>query len=95
MATAEGQGMVAAAPRQINPIDAVAQSRVVRHFGKLVGLAGAIAIGMVVVLWSAEPSFTPLYDNMSGKDAAQAADALMSRDIEFRLDAATGTLMVE
>lgn len=87
--------MVAAAPRQINPIDAVAQSRVVRHFGKLVGLAGAIAIGMVVVLWSAEPSFTPLYDNMSGKDAAQAADALMSRDIEFRLDAATGTLMVE
>lgn len=87
--------MVAAAPRQINPIDAVAQSRAVRHFGKLVGLAGAIAIGMVVVLWSAEPNFAPLYDNMSGKDAAQAADALMSRDIEFRLDAATGTLMVD
>lgn len=87
--------MVAATPRQINPIDAVAQSRAVRHFGKLVGLAGAIAIGMVVVLWSAEPNFAPLYDNMSGKDAAQAADALMSRDIEFRLDAATGTLMVD
>jgi flagellar M-ring protein FliF len=95
MAGAEGQGMVAVAPRQINPIDAVAQSRAVRHFSKLIGLAGAIAIGMVVVLWSAEPNFAPLYDNMSGKNAAQAADALMSRDIEFRLDAATGTLMVD
>ncbi len=95
MAGADGQGMVAVAPRQINPIDAVAQSRAVRHFSKLIGLAGAIAIGMVVVLWSAEPNFAPLFDNMSGKDAAQAADALMSRDIEFRLDAASGTLMVD
>ena len=40
----EGQGMVAVAPRQINPIDAVAQSRAVRHISKLVGLAAAIAV---------------------------------------------------
>lgn len=95
MMAADGQGMVAVAPRPVNPIDAVAQSRAVRHFSKLIGLAGAIAIGMVVVLWSAEPNFAPLYDNMSGKDAAQAADALMSRDIEFRIDPASGTLMVD
>ncbi len=95
MSAADGQGMVAVAPRQLNPIDAVAQSRAVRHFSKLIGLAGAIAIGMVVVLWSAEPNFSPLYENMSGKDAAQAADALMSRDIEFRIDPASGSLMVD
>jgi len=95
MMAADGQGMVAVAPRQINPIDAVAQSRAVRHFSKLIGLAGAIAIGMVVVLWSAEPNFSPLYENMSGKNAAQAADALMSRDIEFRIDPASGTLLVD
>ena len=95
LAGVDGQGMVAVAPRQLNPIDAVAQSRAVRHFGKLIGLAGAIAIGMVVVLWSAEPNYSPLYSNMSGKDAAQAADALMSRDIAFKIDAASGTLMVD
>ena len=95
MMAADGQGMVAVAPRQINPIDAVAQSRAVRHFSKLIGLAGAIAIGMVVVLWSAEPNFSPLFENMSGKDAAQAADALMSRDIEFKIDPASGTLLVD
>jgi len=87
--------MVAVAPRQINPIDAVAQSRAVRHISKLVGLAAAIAVGMVVVLWTAEPNFSPLYTNMSGKDAAQVADTLMSRNIEFKLDANTGTLLVD
>jgi len=91
----EGQGMVAVAPRQINPIDAVAQSRAVRHISKLVGLAAAIAVGMVVVLWTAEPNYAPLYTNMSSKDAAQVADTLMSRDIEFKLDANTGTLLVD
>ncbi len=95
LAGADGQGMVAVAPRQINPIDAVAQSRAVRHFSKLIGLAGAIAIGMVVVLWSAEPNYAPLYSNMSGKDASQAADALMSRDIDFKLDATSGNLLVD
>ena len=95
LAGADGQGMVAVAPRQINPIDAVAQSRAVRHFTKLIGLAGAIAIGMVVVLWSAEPNYAPLYSNMSGKDASQAADALMSRNIDFKLDATSGNLLVD
>ena len=70
--------MVAVAPRPINPIDAVAQSRAVRHFSKLIGLAAAVAIGTVVVLWTAEPNYAPLYDNLSGKDASQVADLLMS-----------------
>ncbi len=89
----DGQGAVLA--RQINPIDVVAQSRAVRHFGKLIGLAAAVAIGMVVVLWTAEPNYAPLYTNMSGKDAAQVADALMSRDIDFKLDANNGSLLVD
>jgi flagellar M-ring protein FliF len=95
LAAADGQGMAAVAPRQINPIDAVAQSQAVRHFGKLIGLAAAVAIGMVVVLWTAEPNYSPLYTNMAGKDAAQVADALMSRDIDFKLDATSGTLLVD
>ncbi len=91
----ESQGMVAVAPRPLNPIDAVAQSRAVRHFGKLIGLAGAIAVGMVVVLWTAEPTYAPLYSNLSGRDATQVADTLMSRNIDFKLDATTGALLVD
>ena len=90
---ADGQGMIAA--RTINPIDAVAQSRFVKHLSRLVGLAAAVAIGTVVVMWSAEPNFAPLYQNMSGKDSAQIVDALMSKDIEFKLEANNGTLLVD
>ncbi|MCP4979167.1 MAG: flagellar M-ring protein FliF [Gammaproteobacteria bacterium] len=95
MPGADGQGMVSVATRQMNPIDAVAQSRAVRHISKLVGLAAAIAVGTVVVLWTAEPNYAPLYTNMSGKDASQVADALMSRDIDFKLEANSGTLLVD
>jgi len=84
-----------AAPRTLNPIDAVAQSRAVRHFSKLIGLAAAVAVGMVVVMWGAEPNYAPLYSNMSGKDAAQIADTLMSRDIAFKLDADGGAVLVD
>ncbi len=95
MAAAEGQGMVAVAPRPMNPIDVVAQSRAVRHFGKLIGLAAAVAIGTVVVLWTAEPNFTVLHKNLAGKDAAQVADQLTLRDIDYRIDANSGALLVD
>ncbi len=94
MAAANGQGVMAV-NQSINPIDALAESRAVRHFGKLIGLAAAVAVGMVVVLWSAEPNYSPLFQNMSGKDAAQVADVLMSRDIQFKLDSSSGALLVD
>jgi flagellar M-ring protein FliF len=90
---ADGQIMLP--PRTLNPIDAVAQSRAVRHFSKLIGLAAAVAIGMVVVMWSAEPNYAPLYSNMSGKDSAQIVDSLMSRDIDFKLDTNSGAVLVD
>lgn len=93
--SASGQAMAASSSRQSNPIDAVAQSRAVRHFGKLIGLAAAVAIGTVIVIWTAEPNFVPLSKNLSGKDASQVADLLMSRDIEFKLDASNSVLMVD
>lgn len=93
MQTADGQ-MVAYAMPPRNAIDTVVQSRAVRHFGKLIGLAAAVAVGMVVVLWTAEPTYVPLSNNMGGRDAAEAADLLTSKNIEFSLDPASGTLLV-
>ncbi len=81
-------------PQAMNPIDAVMNSSAVRHFGKLIGLAAAVAIGTVVVLWTAEPNYAPLYSNMSGRDSAQVADSLLARNIDFKIDA-SGNLMVD
>ncbi|MCP4492711.1 MAG: flagellar M-ring protein FliF [Gammaproteobacteria bacterium] len=80
---------------RINPIDAIAQSRAVRHLARLVGLAAAVAIGTVVVMWSAEPNYAPLYTNMSGQDTMQIADVLVANNIDYKLDANTGTILVD
>jgi flagellar M-ring protein FliF len=79
----------------MNPIDAFAQSRAVRHFGRLIGLAAAVAIGTVVALWTSEPNYAPLYNNMSGQDTAQIVDLLRSNEIDFKLDASSGSIMVD
>ncbi|MDH5355529.1 MAG: flagellar basal-body MS-ring/collar protein FliF, partial [Gammaproteobacteria bacterium] len=86
------QDMVA---QSMNPIDAVAQSKAVRHLGRLVGLAAAVAIGTVVVMWSAEPNYAPLYSNMSGQDSAEIVDVLIANNIEFKLDPGSGTVLVD
>ncbi len=84
-----------AAVYRVNPIDAIAQSRAVRHLARLVGLAAAVAIGTVVVMWSAEPNYSPLYTNMSGQDSAQIADVLAANNIDFKIDANSGSVLVD
>ncbi|MBT4075600.1 MAG: flagellar M-ring protein FliF, partial [Gammaproteobacteria bacterium] len=66
----------------------------VRHFVRLIGLALAVAIGTVVVLWSSEPNYAPLYTNVTGSDAAEIANVLNASDIEYKIDGNTGTIMV-
>lgn len=77
-----------------NPIDTFMQSATVRHFGRLIGLALAVAIGTVVVLWSSEPNYAPLYTNVSGSDAAEIANILNASDIKYKIDGNTGSIMV-
>jgi flagellar M-ring protein FliF len=91
----DNRGVVVGNPMRMNPIDVVAQSRAVRHIARLVGLASAVAIGMVVVLWTSEPNYAPLYTNMSGQDAAQIADVLTTNDIDFKLDSNSGSILVD
>lgn len=77
-----------------NPIDTFVQSKTVRHFGRLIGLALAVAIGTVIVLWSSEPNYTPLYTNVTGRDASEIANILSANDIEYKIDGNSGTILV-
>jgi flagellar M-ring protein FliF len=76
-----------------NPIDNFMQSHAVRHFGRLIGLAMAVAIGTVVVLWSFGPNYAPLYSNLSGQDASEIANVLTANQIEYKIETG-GTIMV-
>ena len=98
-AITDQQALPAAAPGNdmqavnANPIDTFMQSNTVRHFGRLIGLALAVAIGTVVVLWSSEPNYTPLYTDVSSSDAAEIANILNASDIKYKIDD-SGSIMV-
>ena len=53
----------------------------------LIGIAAAVAAGVVIVLWSKEPTYSLLYGNLGQQDAAQIAQALDTNDIPYKLDA--------
>jgi flagellar M-ring protein FliF len=55
----------------------------------LIGIAAAVAAGVVIVLWSKEPTYSLLYGNLGQQDAAQIAQALDANNIPYKLDAGT------
>jgi flagellar M-ring protein FliF len=56
----------------------------------LVGVAAAVAAGVMVVLWSRGPSYSLLYANLGAEDQAQVASALESAGIPYRLEGSNG-----
>ena len=67
---------------------------VVRQFGTLLTIAGAVAVGLMVFFWSQKPDFTPLYTGLDAKGTAEATDMLRAAQIPFKLDQATGAISV-
>jgi flagellar M-ring protein FliF len=52
----------------------------------LVGVAAAVAAGVGVMLWSVGPTYSLLYANLGGEDAASITQALDSARIPYKLD---------
>src|SRR5262245_22731401 len=52
----------------------------------LVGVAAAVAAGVGVMLWSVGPTYSLLYTNLSGEDAAQITQALEGGGIPYKLE---------
>ena len=65
-----------------------------RQIGLMVGLAGSVALGVAVALWSQTPTYSLLYGNLSQRDAAEVTDALQKSNIPFKIDETSGALMV-
>jgi len=52
----------------------------------LVGVAAAVAAGVGVMLWSVGPTYSLLYANLGGEDAAQITQALDGARIAYKLE---------
>ncbi len=66
----------------------------VRQIMLLIGVAGSVAVGFAIVLWSQTPAYSRLYGDLDAADAAQVAEALRAADIDFKLNTNTGDVMV-
>ncbi|MCG6965556.1 MAG: flagellar M-ring protein FliF [Chromatiaceae bacterium] len=73
---------------------AIADNPWLRQVAVMVGIAASVALGVAVVLWSQAPNFAPLYGNLTEKDASQVMEALQQAAVEYRVDEATGMVMV-
>ena len=64
-----------------------------RPLALLIGIAAAVAAGVVIVLWTKEPNYSLLYGNLGQQDAAQIAQALDTQGIPYKLDG-SGSILV-
>ncbi len=65
-----------------------------RQLGLMTGLAASVAIGFAVVLWSRGESYQPLYADMNGYDMSALVEVLETRNLDFRIEPATGVILV-
>ncbi len=66
-------------------IDDMSRLPIVRQFGFMIGLAAAVAVGVSVVLWSQQPTFSLLYSNLSEKDSSGVIEALDKSKIPYQV----------
>ena len=66
----------------------------VRQVTLLVGIAGAVAAGLAIALWSQSPGYTQLYGDLGATEVANVADALRSVGIDYKLDSNNGSILV-
>ncbi len=67
---------------------------ILRQAGLMVGLAASVAIGFAVVLWTQGEDYRPLYGSLDRLDSAEVVELLEQHDVKFKVDGATGALLV-
>ncbi len=67
---------------------------ILRQLMIMVSIAASVALGVAVVLWSQTPTYSLLYGNLSQKDAGDVVTSLEQANIKFKVDDATGAVMV-
>lgn len=66
----------------------------IRQLLGLAGLAMAVAAGVVVALWSQQPNYVLLFDNLADRDKLAVTEALSAEQTDFRIDESTGAVLV-
>lgn len=85
-------------PRPTTPLammqNNVSRQPIVKQILFLVAIAASIAVGGYVLMWSQSPSYQVLFANMAPQESSQVVDVLQTMNVDYKLDPATGALMV-
>jgi flagellar M-ring protein FliF len=73
---------------------AITSIPVPRLVGMLVGVAVSVAIGVGVLFWGSQPNYTALYAGLEARDTSEVVASLQSEGIPYKLDRASGMIMV-
>lgn len=65
-----------------------------KQVGLLLTVAVSLALGVGIILWSQAPSYQILYGTVAGKEKGEIVEALQKANVDYKLDEATGALMV-
>lgn len=93
MAEAADNTALAPSP-DADPGAGITDNPLFRQLAVMIGIAASVALGVAVVLWSQSPSMAPLYANLAEKDASQVVEVLQKSGVEYRVDEATGMILV-
>lgn len=72
----------------------VTRQPVVKQILFLLAIAASIAVGGWVLMWSQTPSYQVLFSNMAPKESSEVVEVLQQMNVDYKLDPATGALMV-
>lgn len=75
------------------PFD-VKRTLFIRQVIFLFAIAGSVAVGVYVVLWSQKPNYSLLYGSLSDQDASAVIESLQKSNIEYHVDQNSGAVMV-
>ena len=92
----ENQNVIDSTAVQVNQMSLPGVMRIpaVRQILLLFGVAGAVAAGFAVAMWSQSPVYTTLYADMSSAEAAEVAEVLRGAGVPHKIDAKTGNVLV-
>ncbi|MDR6990860.1 flagellar basal-body MS-ring/collar protein FliF [Luteimonas sp. 3794] len=84
----------AASRKAVDVLDRLEKMQLAGRLAKMMLLAAAIAVGLMVFFWAQKPGYVPLYAGLDAKATAEATDLLRAAQIPFKMDQASGAISV-
>lgn len=77
------------------PMQTVMSHPVFHLGGLIVAIAASIALGIYVFMWSQTPDYSVLFKQLGLQDATEIANVLDNAQIQYRIDADSGSVLVD